>query len=313
MGPDFRILVKRARKIAMEYEMMYGEEIPTTQLVTQIAAVMQEYTQSGGVRPFGVSLLIAGWDKTPGRPLLFQSDPSGAYFAWKATALGKNDVNAKTFLEKRYSEALELDDGIHTALLTLRESFDVGMTEDNVEVKYDWFQTDSCITVTILKKGVALSDCRVAFHDNEIKVFVGNDVIFETTLARPVDEKNFTVTCTPSKVEVRMPKATPGHWPMLDASPAVPVSSEPHPSKNWEAIERTAIQEEENEDLEGDAAVNRLFRKLYSEASDDVKKAMIKSYQESGGTVLSTNWEEIRKKRTEVKPPDCMEYKRFEQ
>ncbi|KJH50483.1 multicatalytic endopeptidase [Dictyocaulus viviparus] len=124
MGPDFRILVKRARKIAMEYEMMYGEEIPTTQLVTQIAAVMQEYTQSGGVRPFGVSLLIAAIHRSR----------KGAYFAWKATALGKNDVNAKTFLEKRYSEALELDDGIHTALLTLRESFDVGMTEDNVEV-----------------------------------------------------------------------------------------------------------------------------------------------------------------------------------
>ena len=86
------------------------------------------------MRPFGVSLLIAGWDKTPGRPLLFQCDPSGAYFAWKATALGKNDVNAKTFLEKRFNETLELDDGIHTSLLTLRESFDVGMTEDNVEV-----------------------------------------------------------------------------------------------------------------------------------------------------------------------------------
>lgn len=48
--------------------------------------------------------------------------------------MGKNDVNAKTFLEKRFSDALELDDGIHTALLTLRESFDVGMTEDNVEI-----------------------------------------------------------------------------------------------------------------------------------------------------------------------------------
>ncbi|KAH7730074.1 CBN-PAS-2 protein [Aphelenchoides avenae] len=134
MGPDFRLLVKKARKIAMEYELTYGEEIPTTQLVTRLAAVMQEYTQSGGVRPFGVSLLIAGWDKQPARPLLFQSDPSGAYFAWKATALGKNDTNAKTFLEKRFNETLELDDGIHTALLTLRESFDVGMTEDNVEV-----------------------------------------------------------------------------------------------------------------------------------------------------------------------------------
>uniref|UniRef100_A0A9J2PYM2 Proteasome subunit alpha type-2 n=1 Tax=Ascaris lumbricoides TaxID=6252 RepID=A0A9J2PYM2_ASCLU len=164
MGPDYRILVKKGRKIAMQYELMYGEEIPTTQLVTKLAAkgrkiamqyelmygeeipttqlvtklaaVMQEYTQSGGVRPFGVSMLIAGWDTEPGngRPLLFQCDPSGAYFAWKATALGKNDVNAKTFLEKRFSDALELDDGIHTALLTLRESFDVGMTEDNVEI-----------------------------------------------------------------------------------------------------------------------------------------------------------------------------------
>uniref|UniRef100_A0A914C3G1 Proteasome subunit alpha type n=1 Tax=Acrobeloides nanus TaxID=290746 RepID=A0A914C3G1_9BILA len=136
MGPDYRILVRKARKIAMEYELAYGEEIPPTQLVTRLAAVMQEYTQSGGVRPFGVSMLIAGWDAsaTEPRPLLFQADPSGAYFAWKATALGKNDVNAKTFLEKRYNDSLELDDGIHTSLLTLRESFDVGMTEENVEI-----------------------------------------------------------------------------------------------------------------------------------------------------------------------------------
>ncbi|GBO22220.1 Proteasome subunit alpha type-2 [Araneus ventricosus] len=53
-----------------------------------------------GVRPFGVSLLIAGWDS--GRPYLFQCDPSGAYFAWKATAMGKNHVSGKAFLEKRY-------------------------------------------------------------------------------------------------------------------------------------------------------------------------------------------------------------------
>lgn len=53
-----------------------------------------------GVRPFGVSLLIASWDNK--RPYLFQVDPSGSYFAWKASAMGKNYVNAKTFLEKRY-------------------------------------------------------------------------------------------------------------------------------------------------------------------------------------------------------------------
>ncbi|KAJ9594341.1 hypothetical protein L9F63_014217, partial [Diploptera punctata] len=98
MGPDYRLLVKRARKMAQQYYLIYQEPIPTAQLVQRVAMVMQEYTQSGGVRPFGVSLLICGWDGD--RPYLFQCDPSGAYFAWKATAMGKNFINGKTFLEK---------------------------------------------------------------------------------------------------------------------------------------------------------------------------------------------------------------------
>lgn len=100
MGPDYRLLVRQARKMAQGYETVYGESIPTSQLVQRVAGVMQEYTQSGGVRPFGVSLLICGIDD--GVPLLFQCDPSGAYFAWKATAMGKNCINGKTFLEKRW-------------------------------------------------------------------------------------------------------------------------------------------------------------------------------------------------------------------
>jgi 20S proteasome subunit alpha 2 len=100
---------------------------------------MQEYTQSGGVRPFGVSLLICGIEPSasnPGEtiPLLFQCDPSGAYFAWKATAMGKNSVNGKTFLEKRYTENLELDDAVHIAILTLKEGFEGQMNESNIEV-----------------------------------------------------------------------------------------------------------------------------------------------------------------------------------
>lgn len=64
------------------------EHEPVSQLVKSTAGVMQEYTQSGGVRPFGVSLLVAGCD-ADGTPRLYQVDPSGAYFAWKATAIGK--------------------------------------------------------------------------------------------------------------------------------------------------------------------------------------------------------------------------------
>lgn len=60
-----------------------------------------------GVRPFGVSLLVAGWDISSG-PTLYQVDPSGSYWAWKASAIGKNMVNAKTFLEKRSVSCLAL-------------------------------------------------------------------------------------------------------------------------------------------------------------------------------------------------------------
>ncbi|XP_063706072.1 proteasome subunit alpha type-2 [Culicoides brevitarsis] len=132
MGPDYRLLVRQARKMAQNYYLTYREPIPTSQLVQRVATVMQEYTQSGGVRPFGVSLLICGWDND--RPYLFQCDPSGAYFAWKATAMGKNSINGKTFLEKRYSEDLELDDAVHTAILTLKEGFEGQMTEHNIEI-----------------------------------------------------------------------------------------------------------------------------------------------------------------------------------
>merc|ERR1711893_79777 len=134
MGPDYRVLVRRARKMVQDYQLMYEEQIPTAQIVQRVASVMQEYTQSGGVRPFGVSLLIAGWDEDEEKPYLYQSDPSGAYFAWKATAMGRNFVNGKTFLEKRYNEDLELEDAIHTAILTLKESFEGQMTEDNIEI-----------------------------------------------------------------------------------------------------------------------------------------------------------------------------------
>lgn len=124
MGPDYRVLVDRARKVSHTgYKRVYNEYPPTRILVQDVARVMQEATQSGGVRPYGVSLLIAGWDdgiepeaeestgadipadeKKPsgktggilkGGPSLYQVDPSGSYFPWKATAIGKSATSAK--------------------------------------------------------------------------------------------------------------------------------------------------------------------------------------------------------------------------
>jgi len=168
MGPDYRVLVDKARKVShTNYKRIYNEYPPTRILVQDVARVMQEATQSGGVRPYGVSLLVAGWDdgvlpeqaeadeegeqevgvsgeklkktrKTggimKGGPSLYQVDPSGSYFPWKATAIGKSAASAKTFLEKRYTEGLELEDAVHIALLTLKETIEGEMNGDTVEI-----------------------------------------------------------------------------------------------------------------------------------------------------------------------------------
>jgi 20S proteasome subunit alpha 2 len=169
MGPDYRVLVDKARKVSHTgYKRIYNEYPPTRILVQDVARVMQEATQSGGVRPYGVSLLIAGWDdgiepesedaattdvhpddKKPsgktggvlkGGPMLYQVDPSGSYFPWKATAIGKSATSAKTFLEKRYTEGLELEDAVHIALLTLKETIEGEMNGETVEIgKYKAF------------------------------------------------------------------------------------------------------------------------------------------------------------------------------
>merc|ERR1711998_268043 len=80
MGPDFRVLVRKGRKIAQNYYRVYHEIIPVSQIVREMAMVMQEFTQSGGVRPFGISLLLAGYDFNG--PAMYQIDPSGSYWAW---------------------------------------------------------------------------------------------------------------------------------------------------------------------------------------------------------------------------------------
>jgi len=132
MGPDFRILTRQGRKAAQKYYLQYLDAIPVSQLVREVASTCQEFTQSGGVRPFGVSLFLAGFDDEG--PQLYHVDPSGSYWAWKASAIGSNATNAKTFLTKRYDPEMKLQDAIATAILTLKEGMEGEVTENNIEI-----------------------------------------------------------------------------------------------------------------------------------------------------------------------------------
>lgn len=140
MGPDFRILVDKTRKTAhSDYLRIYNEHPPAKVVVGQVARVMQEATQSPGVRPYGVSLLVAGHD------CLYQVDPSGSYFPWKATAIGKSSAAAKTFLEKRWNAELDLDDAVHMALLALKECCEGELTGSSVELSIVSVPDDSLL------------------------------------------------------------------------------------------------------------------------------------------------------------------------
>ncbi|MFH4983695.1 hypothetical protein AB6A40_010404 [Gnathostoma spinigerum] len=172
--------------------------------------------------------------------------------------------------------------------------------------RFDFYQTQSQVILTILKKGLTLDQCKAVYNDGHLRILASDEPIFEGDLLHPVDPDQFRLTCTPSKVEVTMAKVIGELWESLTKKNEE--KSTVSAPKNWSAVEKEA---EELEEQEKDS-VDKMFQKIYSNASDDVKRAMIKSYTESGGTVLSTNWNEIKKKKTEVKPPEGMEYKRYE-
>lgn len=100
--------------------------------------------------------------------------------------------------------------------------------------------------------------------------------------------------------------ATSQQIPTGEVKPSYPTSSKKQ--KNWDAIDKDIAKEMANEKPEGDAALNSLFKQIYDRADEDTRRAMIKSYQTSGGTVLSTNWDEVAKKDYEGKdrpdPPE---------
>lgn len=97
-----------------------------------IAGVQQRYTQSGGVRPFGVSTLVVGFDPNDKTPNLYMTEPSGIYSAWKANAIGRNSKTVRELLEKSYEENMSKDATIKLTLKSLLEVVQTGAK--NIEI-----------------------------------------------------------------------------------------------------------------------------------------------------------------------------------
>lgn len=201
-----------------------------------------------------------------------------------------------------------------------------------LKIKHDWYQTDAQVVITILVKNAPKDKVKVNYGGRSLSLSSAlpdsdSEYSLELDLAHEVVPSMCTHVVTPSKIEVKLRKKEGLRWTQLEGDrnednvKAIPqaiidASGPQQPpklfKKDWDKIEKEMKKMEEEEKPEGDAALNALFQKIYGEGSDEVRRAMNKSFIESGGTVLSTNWDQVGQDKVEMKPPDGVEFKKWE-
>ncbi len=122
LGSDARILIDQARIYAQSNRLMYDEPIDVEIMTKRVGDVKQLYTQHAGVRPFGVSIIFGGVDKTGSR--VFSTDPSGSYRGYKAVAVGIGRETVEGILKEEYRDDLSLDEAIKLAVKSLTRALE---------------------------------------------------------------------------------------------------------------------------------------------------------------------------------------------
>jgi suppressor of G2 allele of SKP1 len=209
------------------------------------------------------------------------------------------------------------------------------------KIKHDWYQSNDSVTVNILAKGVRKDKIVVEIEKDtlavEFPIEGSSEYQFSADpLYASIDPAQSKFRVTPNKVEVTLKKAAPGvKWHNLEGDrqveasidenktsipshvltgkttqetpPAYPTSSKSG-AKNWDKLAKEDL--DEKDEMEGDETSN-FFKHLYKGASAEQQRAMMKSYQESGGTVLSTDWNNVGSRTIVPEPPEGMEAKKY--
>ncbi|WP_254821887.1 archaeal proteasome endopeptidase complex subunit alpha [Haloglomus halophilum] len=129
---DARQLIDMARRQAQVNQLRYGEPIGVETLTKEVTDFIQQYTQVGGARPFGVALIVGGVED--GEPRLFETDPSGTPYEWQALAIGADRGEIEDYLEENYDESADLDTGVGLALGALASVNDGKLTPEGIGV-----------------------------------------------------------------------------------------------------------------------------------------------------------------------------------
>lgn len=131
---DARVLIERAQLKAQQHRVTYDSPIDTLSIVKDICDLKQVCTQSGGLRPFGVSVLVAGIDDHT--PRLYETDPTGIFFQYKATAIGEGEVEIEDILHKEYTDNLAIEDGFKLSLKALKKVLGENFNVARIDAAY---------------------------------------------------------------------------------------------------------------------------------------------------------------------------------
>ncbi|KAK9672583.1 hypothetical protein RND81_12G110000 [Saponaria officinalis] len=197
--------------------------------------------------------------------------------------------------------------------------------------RHEFYQKPEEVVVTVFAKGIPATSVAVDYGEQILSVTIDIPSEEPYRLQSRLFGKIIPTKCRyevlSSKIEIRLVKAEVTQWTSLEYNKDVTVAQKinvstpvqrlpSYPSSkhniDWDRLEAQVKKEEKDEKLEGDAALNKFFRDIYSSADEDMRRAMQKSFVESNGTVLSTNWQEVGTKKVEGTPPDGMEMKKWE-
>lgn len=166
---DANVLVTDLQRHAQRYKLNYQKNIPVEQLVIHLCDIKQAYTQFGGQRPFGISVLYMGWDEHYGFQL-YMSDPSGNYGGWKGTCIGNNSQAAISMLKQEYDEdGMSLNDALKLAVKVLSKTLDTNkLTSERVEMA-TLTRSDNQTRITVLSDKVVDKLC-AEFEEEKAKL-----------------------------------------------------------------------------------------------------------------------------------------------
>lgn len=165
--PDARSQVDNARFFSQSNHLIYDEPVEVETIAKHLADQSQQYTQYGGVRPFGVALILGG--VVHGMPQLFLTDPSGAYISYDAVAIGAGSDQTTEFLEKQYSKDISIDDASVLAVASIYKSSEDKDSTDHIRMAHikNSTATYEDISADIISKYTAAAKTKYLSDENK--------------------------------------------------------------------------------------------------------------------------------------------------